>query len=450
MSSDPTSTEQHPARDNDSNDDAPETMDQSLEAIMKEVQQAEGAGAPGATVPEPPRETLVEAEAETPVAAAATSSPPAEAGVEAQSQSQSAREASAPDPAPESVAASATPVPEDAETASDPATDEVVITESDSEGEPIGAAARRALDAVELVRTNVVVESILATADTSDDKPAEAARSVPEWGHDYEFFGSAQADDEALLDKVVLPATPGTPTSASPESETTAPPADRPGFEDEETVISEMSPIEAPPRLPPPQVPAETGRRITPPWPGTAAVDPPRHPIGRLPRAPARGVMYRVRQVANHRVNATVAQLAIVVVSATALGAAAVRMFGPSLIIPAAPEPTIMPESVAQPHFESLPPRPPEIAPLPSAVDIPEPVEEVEQPRARPGRRTRAARPTVAAAAAGGDATAEQTGNPAAGEPPTRTAPAAKKTTPARPRTRRVAQQSAWVDPFGD
>jgi hypothetical protein len=421
MSSDSTSTEKPGGAEDRGPEDAIESLDQSLEAIMKEVQQADG-----------------------PV------------GGEAIGTSPEAVEPGDPAPAETVTADVEMPIPSEAfrpdrDTAENAAVELAALSselepppESPPPDDPFADLA------IEEVEAEAVVESILATAGTRDES---AELPSEETVDPMAAAEPARADelppsDEALLANIVLPAAHTAPSAVE------ALPALMPEVgDDDRTMISALPPeVEpAPVRLPAPTFSApEKARRVTPTWPGTETVKPTVQPIGRLPRPPSRGLLRTVREVASHRVNASVAQLAIVVVSATAFGAAAVRVLGPGATANPGAEAIVVPERPAQPHFESLPPRPPEIAPLPSApVEVIEPaaVVEVEKPKARPVRK-RVARPAPPPAAP--EATAERAAEPAAADPSSHAAAPAKKAPAAKPRpTRHVAQQG-WVDPFGD
>jgi hypothetical protein len=320
------------------------------------------------------------------------------------------------------------------------------------EEEPaLAAASEGSIAELSEEEVEVVVESIMATSehDASGPEGPLAEGSSP-------GATATPSADDIFLDNIVLPSTASTVGALPTETELfSAPlaPLPAPDFgEDERTVISPLPPEVEPAPARGAAAP-EKPRRITPTWPGTQTVQAQRQPIGRLPRPPAHNWFTTVRTVANHRVNASVAQLAIVVVSATAFGAAAVRVLAPGA--PAATvglESTTVPERPAPLHFESLPPRPPEIAPLPPPMaEVPEgqPTVEPEKPRPRPSRTRRLAR--AAPAVVAGEAVADKPAAEAtAADPAAQPAAPAKKAAP-KGRTRHVAQQGGtWVDPFGD
>jgi hypothetical protein len=488
MSSDSTSTDDRAGADDRGPEDAVDSLDQSLEEIMKEVQQADGPAVPDAMAAAPyavetehpmPAETVT-AELALPI--------PAEALRPLQEERDEPTAAPQPsESAPTSADGGAEPMPVAAEAtataiyAMDVSArgDEQALGGSDASfgdgdavsrsgdsdagsrsGEQETAAARStdsdaaielSIDEVEAaddeVEAEAVVESILATARTSSHDAERSLGAAPISDEE------ALPSDEMLLASIVLPAsTPATPPATRDRVTPSA------GFEvgdDDRTMISALPPeVEPPPvRLPAPALASpEKVRRVTPTWPGTETVKPGPQQFGRLPRPPSRGWFQTARQVASHRVNASVAQLAIVVVSATAFGAAAVRVLGPVAPAIAGAEAITIPERPTQPHFESLPPRPPEIAPLPSPVAEtvePAPVPEVEKPKPRPVRRrvARAAPPPAPAA----DATADHSGEAAPADPGSRPAAPARKAAATKARTRHVAQQAGtWVDPFGD
>jgi hypothetical protein len=454
MSSDP--TDKRPAAPERRGEDA-ETLDQSLDEIMKEVQQAEAAAAqpPESVTAEirlpipaeavrPPDDRQLSADA--PPAAAEESAPAADVRTTAEVAiaqiMESADADQAPvEPAEPAMAAEATTAP----------ASEVVTSAATEIAEPAAEAPAPAAPSAESrssenafdelsfddVEAEVVVESLMASG--SGEINVESLGIAP------------PRTPEEVLDKVVVPPA-GSELAPSPTELFSRPDGSLPrlDFDDERTVIS-PAPEPEPTRPAPALATPEKPRRVTPTWPGTETVNPTAsaRPIGRLPRPPA-SPWSRVREVANHRVNASVAQLAIMVVSAIAFGAAAVRVMTPAAPI-AAIEPTLAPERPPQPHFESLPPRPPEIAPLPSTVaeePAPAPAVEVEKPKPRPKVRARP-RPAPVAPTAEAEVPPEKPveAAPAAAERP---ATSGKKP-PAKPHTRHVAQQgTTWVDPFGD
>jgi hypothetical protein len=459
MSADSTSTEKPAGAEDPSPEQIVDSADQSLLAIMKEVQQADGPAAEAKDdaapqtvepVTDPPVEVLG---ADVPgVDAALPDAAPVILAAETRDAAQTAESAAW------ETDASAQPSTEVEESAADAM--EVASTSGeeqtanppfDDTGAELSEGVEPSIPGVELsideLEAEAVVESILATARTTHHDAEQTLGAAPVNEED------APPSDEVLLANIVLPAGFGaSSSSAAAESPRRTPSAFDIG-EDDRTTISALPPdIEPQPtRLPAPGLAAsDRGRRVTPTWPGTETVNPSLQQFGRLPRPPMRGWVRVARQVASHRVNATVAQLALVVVSATAFGAAAVRLMGPTASASTGAAAATVPERLDDARFKPLPPRPPEIAPLPptavETVEPAQPIEPEEKPKARSGRKHLARSSTTSVT---GDATGERGGEVAA-DPPSQAA-VTKKSAPARPRPRHVAQQGgAWVDPFGD
>jgi hypothetical protein len=235
--------------------------------------------------------------------------------------------------------------------------------------------------------------------------------------------------DEELLDNVVLP--PGMKGAAAPLLGD----ADR-------TVISEM----------PPENFHED--RVAPYPPLSWATQPVRKTeiITRPTLQTKRSVPIgqRVRSIAGRPVQTSVAQLALLVVAASVMGAAAIKAVDRDPSEPLATTPKLLVPAGSKARIDvATAPRPPEIAPLPSHVEEAKPIEAstpvtIEPAPRRVVRKVRPApvAPEVAAAP-----------KPAP-EPVAKVAPPVKKPAPAastatKPRTRRVAQHTDWVDPFG-
>jgi hypothetical protein len=228
-----------------------------------------------------------------------------------------------------------------------------------------------------------------------------------------------------------------------------APPAfpdDDEGDEDR-TVLSPM-PIEADP--PSPSLDLLAARAPVPRPVLPEQTEPVRVSLGRLPVAPRPRIadaVESIKRVAGHRVNASVAQLAIVVLASSVVGASAVRLFGHR-----GGEATAQatPARLLDGPSEVAPPRLPEIAPLPAVV---EGAPAVPQAEPEPLKQKTALRPklrlphpaTTTVATTAPDRPADSS---AEGVAAPRPVPLKKPAVKAR--TRHVAQQGTWVDPFGD
>jgi hypothetical protein len=477
MSADSTSTEKPAGDENVGPEGVVDSADQSLLAIMKEVQQADGPAAAdlqaiapqtvegdGASATEAgtsevaPADQAQAAQPEAPDAVSQTAesdawkteptAAPGRQATESPAISDSLQAGGASDDEP---LASATSDPEkfesaeaevDAESEMDAESSEAGIELSEAEKEPSEVGVELTIEELE---AEAVVESILATARTSHHDAEQTLGAAPAFAED------APPSDEVLLANIVLPAAfSSTPSMIVAGESARSHSLEEVGDEDRTTISSLPPEIAlAPARLPAPIFAAsEKVRRVTPTWPGTETVTPAPQQFGRLPRPPVRGWVRMARQVAGHRVNTSVAQLAIVVVSATAFGAAAGHLMNPAPPANQAAAAAMIPDRAEDLHLKALPPRPPEIAPLPPAVvEVvdPQPIE-VEQPKPRLARKR-----VIRVQAPAGDVTAERGAEAAAADPTSQTAAPPRKTTAAKPRTRHVAQQGgAWVDPFGD
>jgi hypothetical protein len=468
MSADSTSTEKPAGAEDGGTEEVVDSIDQSLLAIMKEVQEADGPAAPEATATAaqageagnvPPTDGItagvappdLEPAIQRPETRDAVVQTAESAAWETEPSLEKGPRAAQPSLAGDALAG-ATASASDGDQAAGVPSDDAAFEVSDAAIQVSDSAIQTSDPAdelsVEALEAEAVVESILATARTSQHDAEQALGAAPAVEKD------APPSDEVLLANIVLPAAFSAVPSLPGAGEARRPPVfDEVGDDDRTTISAAPPEVEPhPARLPAPSFAGlDKVRRVTPTWPGTETVNPSSQRFGRLPRPPVRSWVRMARQVAGHRVNASVAQLAIVVVFATTFGAVVVRALGPGAPGSAGAQAIMVPERLDEAHFRALPPRPPEIAPLPAtAIEVIEaapPVEE-EQPKVRPARKRALRAPTGAVAT---DVTAERGAEAAAGSPPSQPAAPARRAGTARPRTRHVAQQGgAWVDPFGD
>jgi hypothetical protein len=296
-------------------------------------------------------------------------------------------------------------------------------------------------------------EVVAAEAEASEERPSFSQEATTAHGEEHELDADAIMEssdptpgpdaiaaaglggraplppptDEELLHNVVLP--PGvrgataTPTPVIGD-------ADR-------TVISAMPPVVEPEPFVAPYPPLSWA---TTPVRKTEIIS---RPTLQARTTPSFG--QRLLSVAGKRVQTSVAQLGIVVLAASVLGGAAVKALDRGVPDEAAmPRKLVLPQSSKVRVDVATAPRPPEIAPLPPHVDeapeaTPRPVVTIEPtPRRAAKVKPKPAAPPVAPAT-----------EVAAVEAPKPTPVVKKAAAPSKPRTRRVAQHTDWVDPFG-
>jgi hypothetical protein len=287
-----------------------------------------------------------------------------------------------------------------------------------------GAVAEAADDADESLES-------LAAAATSDVTPGPEEIAAVLGEDAPKPLPLEPPSDEELLDNVVLP--PGMKGAAAPAPVPLIGDADR-------TVISEMPP--------------EHDDRVASYPPLSWATQPVRkteiitRPTLQAKRSVPIGT--RVKSIAGRQVQTSVAQLALLVVAASVMGAAAIKAVDRDPSEPIATVPKLVPASRTTRIDVATAPRPPEIAPLPSHVEEAKPIEASTPVTIEPAPRrvVRKAKPAAAPPAV------EVAAVKPAPEPAVKPAPPVKKAAPvaapaAKPRTRRVAQHTDWVDPFG-
>jgi hypothetical protein len=306
---------------------------------------------------------------------------------------------------------------------------------SETESAETESAAVSTTQDSDIVDADAMVESVEAVEVTPG--PGALAAVLP--NEAAETKDAPPPSDEDLLHNIVLP--PGVKGAPTPGPTIQIGDADR-------TIISEMPPVPEPDVAPYPPL-----SWATQPVRKTEII--PRQTLQARRSVP---IGERIRSIAGRQVQTSVAQLALLVVAASVMGAAAIKAVDRESFEPVASTPKLVPAMKTNTRIDvATAPRPPEIAPLPSHVDEVKPVAPSEPVTIEPAPRRVARKPKPAPAPA---VTAEANTTKPAPEPAAKPvaaakpAPAAKKPAPvaapaSKPRSRRVAQHTDWVDPFG-